>query len=305
MAENPPTIPADNAAMPDISVIIVNYNAADLITNCLDSVLAQENVSSEILVVDNASSDDSLAVLEAYTPAIRLIASNANLGFGRANNLAARSARGRYLYFLNPDATLMDTHALATLLREMDHSPRIGLAGTPLLNQKHFDEGKPKYRYPDAQHLRHPLPDLPGEIAWVIGASMIVRRDVFEAVGGFDEDFFLYGEEADLCWRIREAGFLIGHIPQVNVFHLGGGSERRTDHYALTLKKHNGLHLFYRKHYHPEDIRRLLKKNTRRAFFRKLNNRLLHTLTGRGKYQHKHAHYQAIHDSSRAALSDQ
>jgi len=285
--------------MPDISVIIVNYNTADLVSECITSVLKQQSVSLEVIIVDNASTDNSISIIEKNFPEVSLIKNKDNLGFGKANNQASKLAHGRYLYLLNPDAELTNKKDLKNLLTYMEDHPKIGLAGTPLINNENINEGEPKYYYPDEQHLSIALPQLPGEIAWVIGASMMIESMAYQQVSGFDEDYFLYGEEADLCLRMRKAGFTIGYYQNVRISHLGGGSERKTDPYSLTLKKQRALQLFYRKHYEPKDIARLKKKQLNRAQVRYRINQVLFLITRKEKYLRKQQHYLAIIESNK------
>src|SRR3954462_1287328 len=158
----------------DVSVIIVSYNSAELIQGCLDSVVGQREVSTETIVIDNASADKTLSVLQAFGAKVRVIANGENAGFGRACNQGFEASKGRYVYFLNPDAQLIASDALASLCRKMDEHPSWGMAGTRVVSA---DGGvkKPANEYPDQRHVRKYLSQLPGKIAWVVGASMIVR----------------------------------------------------------------------------------------------------------------------------------
>lgn len=251
----------------DVSVIVVNYNTAELISLCIDSILMQTDVNLEIIVVDNASQDNSLMILRRYGARITLIENPVNVGFGRANNIAARQARGQYLFLLNPDATLQCPNDLQHACAFMETHPQYALAGTTVL--KKTGVSTPKLDYPGEKYFPHKFQGLPGTIAWVIGASMIIRRDAYTAVSGFDEDYFLYGEETDLCLRLRQKGWPIANITEVVIQHVGGASEKTSSTQALWTKKQQGLYLFYRKHYAPEEIKILLKKQRRQATWRR------------------------------------
>lgn len=257
----------------DISVIIVTYNSADCIAACLDSLRAQTSCTREIVVVDNASKDDTLARLKNYD--VRVIASPENLGFGRGCNLGFSQSSGRYIYLLNPDAHLTDDQTLAKLCREMDNHPEWGMAGTRVVSADGKDESKPATDYPGDRHISRDFSGLPGKITWIIGASMIIRRECYEKLGGFDPAIFLYSEETDLCLRLRESGREIGFLPEITVRHIGGASEDPRDPYDVSARKLRGLLIFRQKHYSPEDCRSLAQRDLRRARFRMLWNGFL------------------------------
>jgi len=257
----------------DVSVVIVTYNSADCVADCVSSVLSQTGVTLEVIVVDNASADDTLAKLKTLN--CRAIASSENLGFGRGCNLGFASSSGRYIYLLNPDAQLVDTNSLAKLCHRMDADPRWGMAGTMIRSADGQTEDAPATDYPGARHIGRDFSKLPGNIAWVMGASMVVRREVYEKLGGFDPGFFLYSEETDFCLRLRELGFEIGYVSEVAVKHIGGASEDLRDPYHVSARKLRGLLRFRQKHYSPEDCVRLAKRDLRRAWFRWIGNGLL------------------------------
>ena len=206
----------------DISVVIVTYNSAGQIENCLASLVSQTGVAYEVIVVDNASQDESLARTRQFSQ-VRVMASPENLGFGRGCNLGFAASTGRYVYLLNPDTRLTDGRALAEVCRAMDAHARWGMAATRVRSADGHHEAEPATEYPGQRHVRHDFARLPGRIAWILGASMIVRRELYVQLGGFDPDFFLYSEETDFCLRVRQAGHEIGQIPEVTVEHVGGG----------------------------------------------------------------------------------
>ena len=251
----------------DLSIIIVSYNSADLICGCLDSILSAGCAETEIFVVDNASTDGSTSLIKENYPAVHLTENPANRGFAAANNQVLQRCRGRYVLFLNPDTKVMpDTFRNA--LSFMDANPSIGLAGTKIVNLDGSPQDSVSYRYPGQKYAkRESLPTI-GAIACVLGASMIARREILLDVGGFDEDFFLYGEDQDLCLRIRRKGFEIGYIESALVIHLGGRSERETASTEVWKKKILAEAVFYRKHYLPETIDSIRKANLREAAFR-------------------------------------
>ena len=251
----------------DLSIVIVSYNTSDLIGTCLSSVTAADDVNKEVFVVDNASTDGSADFIRKNFPSVCLVANTENRGFAAANNQILPQCKGRYVFFLNPD-TVVVSGALGKALSYMDAMPHVGLAGTKLINPDGTLQESVSYRYPGQKYTGRELSALKGSIACVQGSSMIVRSDVMKAVGGFDEGFFLYGEDQDLCLRIRKSGFEIGYIESAVVVHLGGQSERQTPLSELWQKKTTAELLFYRKHYQPESVARIKWANLLQACWR-------------------------------------
>jgi hypothetical protein len=286
----------------DISVIIVTYNSAGCIAACVESVLAQTGVAWEVIVVDNASADDTLARLKQL--ACRVISSGENLGFGRGNNLGFAASRGRFIYLLNPDARLTAPDALAELCRQMDAHPRWGMAGTLIHSAEGRVESAPATDYPGSRHVHRDFSMLPGQITWIMGASMVVRRELYEQLGGFDPGFFLYSEETDFCLRMREAGHEIGHVATVAVSHVGGASEDARDPHDVSARKLRGLLRFRQKHYPPADCLFLARRDLRRAWWRMHWNGWLARWQPPGsKAWQKHRQYRAIWEVTREHLA--
>jgi len=244
--------------MTDLSVIIVTYNSAGLIGPCLDSLLDAPGMELEAFVVDNASADRTADAVRRRFPEVRLIQSPVNRGFGSANNLALPQCGGRRILFLNPD-TLVRPGALAAMSAFLDNHPQVGLAGPRLV----YPDGRPQesvsHRYLGQKYAPELYRGLKGEIAWVMGACMIAPAAVVGHVGGFDERFFLYGEEEDLCLRIRQAGWEIGFAGEAVVVHVGGYSEADSPSYDVWHRKFLAEYVFYRKHYPPATIRRIAR----------------------------------------------
>lgn len=245
----------------NISVLIINYNTAELVKACIESVLKQRDINFEIIVVDNQSRDASLAVLQQFGAQIQLIANNQNLGFGKANNQAFAKSQGEYLFLLNPDAVLLTDLDLYHAVQYMQTHAEYGLIGTRIIDSANQLTVSASYHYPRQKQTQADFSHLPGEWATVLGASMVIRRDVFANIGGFDEQFFLYAEETDLCLRIRQAGYAIGYCEAVTVQHIGGASEKSNPPAEVIAKKKSGKYLFYRKHYPTADVIKLVKKD--------------------------------------------
>jgi N-acetylglucosaminyl-diphospho-decaprenol L-rhamnosyltransferase len=287
----------------DISILIINYNTASLIPTCVNSILQQQGVQCEIIVVDNASADNSAEVLQSLGNQIIPILNKDNLGFGKANNQAAKQAQGRYLFLLNPDANLQSPNGLRELIAFMETNPNYGLVGPKIISKDRDHVSLPAKNYPGQKYSAFKFEKLPGEIAWVLGAGMLIRRDLYNQIGGFDEDYFLYGEDADICLRIRQQGYAIGYCENVIVEHIGGGSEKRTPTEQLWRKKLNGAQLFYKKHYPREVARGIVKNKARRAYWRylllKIKQKLM-PLSAReaGKY----LRYKTVYETSKEFL---
>jgi len=264
-------------AAPDVSVVVVSFNTRDLLRECL-TTLAQEagGVFYETIVVDNASRDGSADMVAAEFPQAHLIRSDVNLGFAAANNRGFAVAKGRHVVLLNSDAFLRPG-ALPLSIEKMDAQPRVGLAGARLIGRD--DAWQPSARmFPSPLNdflslsglaARYPQsrfcgrfdrtwapPEEAAEVDWVPGAYSIIRRSVLEQAGYFDERFFLYYEEVDLCRRIKAAGHSIWYWPDVVVIHLGGESSKTVKRLSmssagsqLTLWRMRSALLYYRKHH--------------------------------------------------------
>ncbi|MFN0085251.1 MAG: glycosyltransferase family 2 protein [Blastocatellia bacterium] len=264
-------------SIPDVSVVVVSFNTRDLLRDCLGTLEREAGgVAYETIVVDNASRDASADMVAREFPAAKLIRSPVNQGFAAANNRGFAIARGRYVVLLNSDAFLRPGD-LALSVRRMDADPRIGVGGARLVGRD--DSWQPSARmFPSFTNdlltitglsTRYPQSrlfgrfdrtwadqDEPAEVDWVPGAYSIIPRRVLEEVGFFDESFFLYYEEVDLCRRIKAAGYTVWYWPDVVVTHLGGESSKTLKHLEisssgsqLTLWRMRSALLYYRKHH--------------------------------------------------------
>ena len=251
----------------DISIIIVSFNTINLTLDCLVSLQMTDKLEKEIFVVDNSSTDNSVEMIVDRFPQVSVIANQKNKGFGAANNQALKDCRGRYIVFLNPDTTVKpDT--LRNAVAFMDANRHVGLAGAKILNPDGTPQESVSYKYAGEKFTSGETANLQGNIACVLGAFMIARKELIDELHGFDEDFFLYGEDQDLAWRIREKGFSIGYIDNAKVFHWGGQSETGTPLLTLFEKKIKAEYMFYAKHYKPDTIARIKKAERIKAVFR-------------------------------------
>jgi GT2 family glycosyltransferase len=260
-----------------ISVVIVSFNTRDLLRECLTNLFAQLNgITNEVFVVDNASSDHSADMVEREFPQVKLIRSKTNLGFAGANNCAFQQAKGRYVVLLNSDAFPLPG-ALKYAMAHMETQPSVGLGGAKLIGRDGAWQPSARQfpsllndflilsglstRYPDSRFFGRPdrtwvKQEEPASVEWVPGAFSIIRRDILTKVGFFDEQFFLYYEEVDLCRRIKQAGYLVYYWPDVVVVHQGGESSKTVKTLAfsssgsqLVLWRMRSAFLYYRKHH--------------------------------------------------------
>jgi len=237
-----------NMSNPIISIIIVNYNTAHMIVPCLESITADQTVPVETIVVDNASTDDSVSLIKQNFSWVTLIESDQNLGFGKANNLAFQQAKGRYIYFLNPD-TQIKPGIFQTMLDYMENHKDIGLAGTRIIFPDGQEQDSVQSLYPRHRYAKKKFDALKGEIAWVLGASMIARHEIIQKIGGFDERFFLYAEDIDLCLTIRQHGWKIGYIPDALITHWARQSEISSPPAAVWQRLLIADRQFFEKHF--------------------------------------------------------
>ena len=229
--------------MTDLSIIIVNYNNRDFLADCLNSIYnSTHKASFEIIFVDNHSADDSVAFVRNKYPEVKIIENGANLGFCRANNRGLQIYRGRYALLLNTDTVVKDG-ALDALLEFMDAHPEAGAAGPKLLNI----DGTPQHQG-GLFNRKFWLSKNPVKVDYVIGAALMVRREVIDKVGGLDENFFFSNDDLDWCRRIRKAGWGIFFLPQAEVVHFGGYTIKKFNQRIFVEGFRGGLY-FCRKHY--------------------------------------------------------
>lgn len=230
--------------MVQVSIIIVNYNTKELTKNCLDSIYQKtENISYEIVVIDNASTDGTQDMIKQEFKEVILIESNKNLGFGRANNLGIERAKGKYVFLLNSDTILLN-NAVKIFFDYMEKNEQVGVCGGNLYNEDMTEQASygnfPKlsqqllstflmYKilpeiYKKYFAISDGIVEKEKSVDFICGADMFISKKVLEEVGYFDKDFFMYYEETELCHRIRKAKYDIKIIPDVKIIHLCGKS---------------------------------------------------------------------------------
>ena len=259
-------------AVPAVSVIIVNWNTEGLLRNCLRSIAGQTNISHEVIVIDNASTDTSALMVQAEFPGVVLIANTENRGFAAANNQGLRLARGAHLLLLNPDTIVLDG-AIDKMLLWLGQHPDVGCVGCQVLEGPGIIQ-RTCFADPSAlniaivelglMRLARVIPAFgrPWYTGWdrrserdvdvVSGMFMLVPRKVMDAVGLLDEAFFIYAEEADWCRRIRKAGWRCVFAPVAQIIHLDGGGKSTAQIRPKMYIQMQKSHLIYvRKHQSP------------------------------------------------------
>jgi O-antigen biosynthesis protein len=264
---------------PLVSVIIVNYNVRDFLHHALVSLQkAMKGIRGEIIVVDNASDDGSNEMVRRRFPTVQLIASKINLGFAKANNLGLNRARGKFLLLINPD-TLVQEDTLRVMINFFQENPDVGLAGCKVLNpdgtfqlacRRSFPRPWvafakmvglsglfPNSRLLGRYNLTYLSPDETYELDAVSGSFMMVRREAYEQVGGLDEDFFMYGEDLDWCYRIQQAGWKNYYVHSTQIIHYKGESTKRSSLDEIRTF-YQAMHLFVQKHFSRSKLFALL-----------------------------------------------
>ncbi|MGD1151812.1 MAG: glycosyltransferase family 2 protein [Syntrophales bacterium] len=280
----------------DLSIIIVSYNTRDLIGACLDSIVSINDCGKEVFVVDNASTDGSVELIKNNYPSVHIIINKANRGFAAANNQALKLSKGRYIFFLNPDAEFLPS-TFQHMISFMDQTPHVGLAGVKMINADGTPQESFSRSYPGQSETRTELLGLRGNLASVLGAAMIANAELLRRIGGFDEDFFMYGEDEDLCLRIRKMGYEIGYLDFFVVVHLRAQSERRSTEAEVWRKKTLAEFIFYHKHYLPATIRRIYRSYILKTCWRILTLKALLPFSGnKQEINAKLSKYQVIYD---------
>ena len=256
--------------MIDLSIIIVNYNVKEYLLNLLDSIKqASKNISTEIIVVDNNSDDGSIPAINEKYPEVRTIQNNVNVGFGAANNQAMEISSGKFILLLNPD-TIVRENTFSEMINFLEQNPKVGIAGCKVLNpdgtlqlacrrsfpkpwvsftkvtglSKIFPNSKLFAKY----NLTYLDENKSYEVDAISGSFMMMTREAYNKVGGFDTDFFMYGEDLDLCYRIQKAGLKVFYVHKTEIIHYKGESTKRSK-IDETKIFYNAMHLFVSKHF--------------------------------------------------------
>lgn len=252
----------------ELSVIIVNYNTKDLLKKCLQSVFDSDtSFEYEVWVSDNGSTDGSVEIIKQDFPQAKLIENHANLGFAKGNNAAIKRAVGKYILLLNSD-TEISSNTLEISVKYLNRHPEAGvMGGKVLLPNGELDQAcRRKFPNPKNAFLRlfglkkfsdynfnSPI-DQEIEVDCVMGAYLLIRKSVVDEIGLLDEEFFMYGEDLDWCWRVKERGYKVIYYPGAVIKHFKYGSAQSIPFRTIRLA-HEAMKIFYRKHYAPKNNR--------------------------------------------------
>ncbi|NUN64581.1 glycosyltransferase family 2 protein [Pseudanabaena biceps] len=252
--------------MTSFSIILVNYNGSKFLHECLNSIQKFGEFNNwEVIIVDNASTDNSISIIINNFPSFKLICSHTNWGFSKANNLAVRSSQGEYLLFLNTD-TILTKNTPEVLLNHLNLNKNIGIISPRIT----FENGRYQLSCGDLPNLLSEFIDKiryafdnefydflstfydrqyskVQEVGWVTGACMMMRRDVFEQIDGFDENFFMYFEDKDICKRVKDLGYKVVYYPETTIIHLLGGSSHGIKKSVNKYYRDSQLY-YYQKH---------------------------------------------------------
>ena len=243
-----------------LSVVIVSYNVCHFVEQCLDSVQkAAEGLDVEVFVVDNDSVDDTVETIGRRYPWVHLIANDENYGFARANNIAIRQAKGEYVLLLNPD-TIVAEPTLREVVSFMDAHPEAGGVGVRMHNADGTLAPESRRAIPTPwvsflkmlgftkrYYMSHLSWDEPGRIEVISGAFCFLRRKALDQIGLLDEDFFMYGEDIDLSYRLLKGGWENWYLPQDIVHFKGESTQKSTFRYVHVF--YQAMLIFFRKHY--------------------------------------------------------
>jgi GT2 family glycosyltransferase len=250
-----------------VSIVIVNWKTPQLLARCLDS-MSKDHEKFEIWVVDNNSGDESVEMLRTRFPYVKVIANDDNLGFSKACNQAIPDSKGQYVLLLNPD-TEIEPDAVTILAQFLDTHPECGAVGPKVLNSDGSLQLACRRAFPSPAaafyritYLSRIFPNNPTfsqynfssadpneqlEVDALSGSCMMVRRQAIDQVGLLDEDIFMFGEDIDWCWRIKQAKWKVFYVPESVIYHVHGASSRLRP-VGATINLHKGMEVFYKKH---------------------------------------------------------
>jgi len=259
------------AMKPIVSIVTVNWKTPDLLVACIESIKKNDigYNNFEFLIVDNNSQDGSVELLAKAFPEIEVLANDKNLGFSIACNQVIPKAQGKYVLLLNPD-TLVEENAITKLAQFLDAREKCGAVGPKVLNSDGTLQLACRRSFPSLEssfyrvtylsrlfpnnktfskyNLTHADPDKELEVDALSGSCMMVRKEIIDRIGLLDEDIFMFGEDIDWCWRVKEDGYSVIYFPQSVVYHIHGASSRLRP-IGATINLHKGMEVFYRKHY--------------------------------------------------------
>lgn len=258
----------------DVSIVIVNYNNGKYLINCLKSIYQNtQNVNFSTVIVDNASTDNSVELIQALFPKVRIIQNDTNLGFAKANNVALRQLQTKYALILNPD-TLVVNNSIEKMFNFMEQHPEVSIVGPKILNPDYsfqhtgitfpnnlnllFETFFLERIFPNSRlfgkHKKIYEPFTKTKrVDYLQGSCLMIRKQILEDVAFFDERYFMYFEETDLCYRAKKMHWQVFRLGDAEVIHFGGGETGYYDEFRI-CQYHKSLILFFLKHHKRIDI---------------------------------------------------
>ena len=250
----------------DLSICIVSWNCVDILRQSLESILKHsEGLKLQIIVVDNASSDNTPDIIRREFPYVELIDNNGNRGFGRANNQAIKISRGRFILLLNPDVVITRS-CFRQMMGYLERHHDVGCVGCKLIKKDgsvqqtsyayfptpwtELREGMLLNKIGGILTRHHGDETSPVEVAWLVGACMMFKREVLMKLNGFDEQYFMYGEDVDLCYRLHQSGYKVCYLREIEMFHYHGASSgKKSRRYFSTLMQRDSVYRFMKTNY--------------------------------------------------------
>ena len=240
----------------ELSIIIVGYHSQSTLPNCLESINQQIGCSIEVIYIENSLLGSSVHIVKDNVPTAQIIEPNINLGFSKACNLGAQKATGDYLLFLNPDCEINTIDTLKNMLQYMCSDSEIGIGCPLFINPRGKIKSGVHKKYFGESRFYHHMNTLKGDYAWSSGAALMISSQLYQQVGGFDEQYFMFFEDMDLGLSVRKAGYKVCEIPNTLVMHIGGQSACQAwtrSEGILIFEK--ARYLFTAKNYSPEQHR--------------------------------------------------
>lgn len=255
--------------MVDLSICIVSWNSLVVLMKCLKSVYENsEGLNIEVIVVDNASTDNTPDIISKEFPHVVLLQNSINLGFGRANNIAITRTRGNYILLLNPDVIIIKP-CFRQMIKFLEANPNVGCVGCKLVNldgsvqESYFEQfPTPLNEFLEGITVKRVLEtffkkrlfDNEVEVSWIVGACMMFRRDIMTKLTGFDERYFMYGEDVDICFRLRNMGYKIMYLGNIEELHYhGDSSKKKSKHYFSAILQRESVYKFMKANYNQQN----------------------------------------------------
>jgi GT2 family glycosyltransferase len=246
----------------DLSIILLNYNTKELTKICLLSIFASKtNYKYEVIVADNGSKDGSVEMLKSEFPNVKLLENNANLGFSKGNNVGIKQSSGKYILLLNTD-TQVKPDAIDLSVKYLEEHSDVGIVGAKVLLPDGTLDKACRRKFPNPwnsflrlfgfkkfsdYNINAPI-DQEMEIDAVMGAYLMIRKEVIDKIGLLDEEYFMYGEDLDWCWQTKHAGYKVLYYPKAEITHYKYGSSQLIPYRTINMA-HTAMKIFYRKHY--------------------------------------------------------